>query len=41
MNVLLGIGNDMRGDDFAGSYVARTFRNERWVVIDAGIVPEN
>ncbi len=41
MMVLLGVGNDLRGDDFAGSFIARSFKNEKWIVIDAGIVPEN
>jgi len=43
--VILGIGNQLRGDDFAGSLVARKLGQElkkNYVtVFDGGIVPEN
>jgi hydrogenase 3 maturation protease len=41
MNILLGIGNILRGDDGAGSYLARIFYGEGWVSIDGGTMPEN
>lgn len=43
--VILGIGNQLRGDDFSGSLVARklnnTLENRNVVVLDGGTVPEN
>ncbi len=43
--VIIGIGNQLRGDDFAGSLVARKLGQElkkNYVtVFDGGIVPEN
>lgn len=43
--VILGIGNPLRGDDFAGSLIARKlnqdFKNEKIMVADGGTVPEN
>lgn len=43
--VILGIGNPLRGDDFAGSLIARklnqNFKNEKIMVADGGTVPEN
>ena len=41
MNVVLGIGNSLHGDDGVGPYVARTFRRKGWMSLDCGIVPEN
>ncbi len=41
MKVLMGIGNELRGDDAIGLYVARRFRREGWKVIVAGQVPED
>jgi hydrogenase 3 maturation protease len=41
MNILLGIGNILRGDDGAGSYLARTFHSKEWISIDGGMMPEN
>ncbi len=41
MNLLMGIGNEMRGDDGIGVYVARNFKKEGWEVIVAGQVPED
>lgn len=39
--ILLGVGNTLRRDDGAGSFVARNFRQEGWMAIDCGTVPEN
>ena len=39
--MLLGIGNELNGDDAIGCYIARNFRNEGWQAIDCGTVPEN
>ncbi len=41
MNLLMGIGNELRGDDAIGIYVARNFKKEGWKVIVAGQVPED
>jgi hydrogenase 3 maturation protease len=41
MNVLLGIGNSLLGDDGVGSYIASRFRSEGWIVFNCGTVPEN
>ncbi len=41
MNVLMGVGNTLRGDDGAGPYLARTFHREGWISIDCGTMPEN
>ena len=44
--VILGIGNQLRGDDFSGSLVARKltkllYKRDDVVVFDGGTVPEN
>ncbi|OPY24560.1 MAG: hydrogenase 3 maturation protease [Methanobacterium sp. PtaU1.Bin242] len=44
--VILGIGNEMRGDDFLGSLLARKLapifkEREDVMVFDGGVVPEN
>ncbi|NYB26719.1 MAG: hydrogenase maturation peptidase HycI [Methanobacteriaceae archaeon] len=43
--VILGIGNQLRGDDFAGSLIARklskTLEKKDVTVLDGGTVPEN
>jgi hydrogenase 3 maturation protease len=43
--VILGIGNQLRGDDFSGSLVARKLNqileNEQITIIDGETVPEN
>ncbi|MGZ4857209.1 MAG: hydrogenase maturation peptidase HycI [Methanobacteriaceae archaeon] len=44
--VVLGIGNDMRGDDALGSFLAKKLSNllkynQDVIVYDAGTVPEN
>jgi hydrogenase 3 maturation protease len=41
VNVLLGIGNSLLGDDGAGNYIASRFRQPGWTVYDCGTVPEN
>jgi hydrogenase 3 maturation protease len=41
MNILLGIGNPIRGDDGVGPYIARTFLHPSWKSIDCGTAPEN
>jgi hydrogenase 3 maturation protease len=41
LNILLGIGNTMRGDDGAGPYLARLFHQEGWISLDCGTMPEN
>ncbi len=39
--LLLGVGNDIRGDDGVGSLVAREFKHPDWEVVDCGSMPEN
>ncbi len=41
--VILGIGNDMKGDDALGTFIVRSLNNlsHNIVSIDGGIVPEN
>lgn len=39
--MLLGVGNDIRGDDAVGELVAREFEMEGWDTVDCGSVPEN
>ena len=41
MHLLLGIGNDLLGDDGVGPYIANHLLNSNWITIDAGIMPEN
>ena len=41
MNVLMGIGNTLHGDDGIGPWIARQLRHENWKPIDCGTVPEN
>ncbi len=40
-NILLGIGNSLRGDDGAGSFIARNFHHHLWISLDSGTAPEN
>ncbi|NLL62171.1 MAG: hydrogenase maturation peptidase HycI [Candidatus Atribacteria bacterium] len=40
-NFLLGIGNSLRTDDGAGSFVAQHFQHHNWRVIDGQTAPEN
>lgn len=39
--VLLGIGNELRGDDGVGPYIADNLQNPCWQAINCGTVPEN
>jgi hydrogenase 3 maturation protease len=41
MNLLLGIGNPLRGDDGAGVSVALHLRARGWQAVDCGTAPEN
>lgn len=41
MHLLLGIGNPLRGDDGAGSHVARCVSADGWLALDCGTAPEN
>lgn len=41
MDILLGIGNVLRGDDGVGPYIASRLHASRWKAIDAGTSPEN
>ena len=40
-NYLLGIGNPLRTDDGAGSFVAQHFQHHDWMVSDGRTAPEN
>ncbi|MCD6522663.1 MAG: hydrogenase maturation peptidase HycI [Candidatus Diapherotrites archaeon] len=41
MNILLCVGNIMRGDDGVGPYIAKKFKKSEWLCIDSGTAPEN
>lgn len=41
MNILMGVGNSLRGDDGIGCYIAKNFREKNWVSLNCGTVPEN
>ena len=41
VDLLLGIGNDLLGDDGVGPFIVEKLRNSDWKVINSGIVPEN
>ncbi|MEM1513957.1 MAG: hydrogenase maturation peptidase HycI [Candidatus Thermoplasmatota archaeon] len=41
MNILLGIGNEMNGDDGVGIYVAKKIKSNEWKAINCATVPEN
>jgi len=40
-NVLMGIGNILRGDDGIGIYIVNNFNDENWISLNCGTVPEN
>jgi hydrogenase 3 maturation protease len=40
-NILLGVGNSLRGDDGAGSFIANNFSHKNWIVLDGKTAPEN
>ena len=41
MNILLGMGNELNGDDAVGVWIARKFSHNNWIAIDCATVPEN
>lgn len=41
MNLLLGVGNELLGDDGLGPYLARKFAAPGWLALDCGTAPEN
>lgn len=41
MHLLLGIGNDLLGDDGVGPFIAQNLHHQEWISIDGGIIPEN
>jgi hydrogenase 3 maturation protease len=41
MKLLLGVGNELLGDDGLGPYLARNFAAPGWLALDCGTVPEN
>ena len=41
VNLLLGVGNELHGDDGIGPWIARRFRAPGWRTMDCFTVPEN
>jgi hydrogenase 3 maturation protease len=41
MKLLLGVGNELLGDDGLGPYLARNFAAPGWLALDCGTAPEN
>ncbi|KAA0000553.1 MAG: hydrogenase 3 maturation endopeptidase HyCI [Thermoplasmata archaeon] len=41
MNILLGVGNEINGDDGIGVWIARNFSRDGWRSIDCFTAPEN
>ncbi|KQC08673.1 MAG: hypothetical protein APR55_11305 [Methanolinea sp. SDB] len=41
VDMVLGIGNTLNGDDGVGCYVARHLEKTGWISLDCGTVPEN
>lgn len=41
MNFLLGIGNELNGDDAIGCFIADSFTARNWLCVNAGTVPGN
>ena len=41
MNILMGVGNTLRGDDEIGCYIAKNFKEKNWLSLDCGTAPEN
>ncbi len=39
--ILMGVGNILRGDDGIGSIIAKTFKDDDWLSLDCGVIPEN
>ena len=40
-NILLGVGNCLRSDDGAGSFIAQHFHHHHWIALDGKSAPEN
>lgn len=41
VDMVLGIGNALNGDDGVGCYIARHLEKTGWISLDCGTVPEN
>ena len=41
MNILMGIGNVLKGDDGIGCYIAKNFKEKNWLGLDCSTAPEN
>jgi len=41
MNILMGIGNVLKGDDGIGCYIAKNLEEKNWLSLDCGTAPEN
>ncbi|MCG2734914.1 MAG: hydrogenase maturation peptidase HycI [Thermoplasmatales archaeon] len=41
MNILMGIGNVLKGDDGIGCYIAKNFKEKNWLSLDCSTAPEN
>lgn len=41
MNILMGVGNTLKGDDGIGCYIAKNFKEKNWLSLDCGTAPEN
>jgi hydrogenase 3 maturation protease len=41
LNLLIGIGNELRADDGAGPWAAQNFEADDWQALDGGTMPEN
>lgn len=41
VRMLMGVGNDMNGDDGVGPYIARRLAGTEWISVDCSTVPEN
>ncbi len=39
--ILLGIGNELNGDDGIGVWLAKNFKSKDWLALDCGTAPEN
>jgi len=39
--VLVGVGNNLRSDDGAGSFIAQKFKCSSWLALDGKTAPEN
>ena len=41
MNILMGVGNTLKGDDGIGCYIAKNFKEKNWFSLHCGTAPEN